>query len=83
MDDLSALMMGGALMLFGGAAGRAWGGRNTERVLLNQCEYLRESLGRATGAPYTPTPGGGKSAPSPKLMDWARGRTGAREEEAA
>lgn len=80
MDEMSAALAGLAMM-FGLATGRAWGGRNTERVLLNQCEYLREGLGRATGAPYTPTPGGGKSAPSPKLMDWARGR--AREEEAA
>ena len=55
--------------LWGLATGRAWGGRNTERVLLNECEYLRENLGHATGAPYAPGPtGGGKSA---KVMDWA------------
>lgn len=77
MDEMSAALAGLAMM-FGLATGRAWGGRNTERVLLNQCEYLRENLGRATNAPYTPTPGGGKSA---KLVDWAG--FGSRKEEAA
>ncbi len=73
MDEMSGALAGLAMM-FGLATGRAWGGRNTERVLLNQCEYLRENLGRATGAPYTtPPPGGGKSAP---VLTWpfARGK---------
>lgn len=65
--------------LWGLATGRAWGGRNTERVLVNQCEYLRENLGRATGAPYTPPSGGGKSA---KVTDWAAWRNPQREDAA-
>lgn len=78
MDEMSGALAGLAMM-FGLATGRAWGGRNTERVLLNQCEYLRENLGRATGAPYTPEPpGGGKSA---KLLDW--GTFGQKKEDAA
>lgn len=78
MDEMSAGLAGLA-MLFGLATGRAWGGRNTERVLLNQCEYLRENLGRATNQPYTTPPGGGKSAA--KLVDWTG--FGARKEDAA
>ena len=61
MDEMSGAFVGLAA-LCGLAIGRAWGGYGTERVLLNDREYMRAQLAAVYGENYQPPNGGGETA---------------------